>query len=83
MKAVMPTQICRIPCSYNHKSAAGGGDYTNKENWSFVKVVNNSYGNNRFKVLQVTYIQKLCKEFLQNQEVEQSLERVTWHYEAL
>lgn len=42
-KAALTTQITRVPCSYNHKQPDGSYDYDDREKWSYVKVVNNTY----------------------------------------
>ena len=46
LKAVKPTQISRPPCTFNHKIEDGTYDYDRKNigKWSYVKVINNSYG---------------------------------------
>ena len=49
-KAASSSQISRPPCTYNHKLSDGTYDYENREKWSFVKVVSNSYMvGNQFK----------------------------------
>lgn len=82
LKAVMPTQISRIPGSYNHKTATGA-DYKSKDEWSFVKVVINSYGDNRYRALDSSYIQRMISEYQYREEVERVLDKTVWHYEYL
>ena len=72
-KAVSPTQIARIPCSYNLKDSER----------PLVKVVINTYGRGRFRPLDLRYIRRMAEEYAREQKTEEALERVHWHYEAL
>lgn len=83
-KAASSSQISRPPCTYNHKLSDGTYDYENREKWSFVKVVSNSYMvGNQFKSFDLYYIKKLLKYCKGEQETQQILEKVDWHYEEL
>lgn len=83
-KAASTTQIDRPPCTYNHKLDDGSYDYENREKWSFVKVVNNTYMvGNQFKSFDLPYIKKQLKYCKEEQETQQILEKVDWHYEEL
>ena len=82
VNAVKPTQMSRIPWSFNHKSAEVTGN-CQKEEWPLVKVVINSYGDKRFKPLEIKYLRRMCDEFYREEETERILDKVTWHYEEL
>lgn len=84
IKAASPTQISRVPCTYNHKMEDGSYDYENRENWSYVKVVNNSYMvGSQFKQFDLRYIKKQMEYFTEQQETYEILDKVDWHYENL
>lgn len=83
-KASSTTQIDRPPCTYNHKLEDGTYDYENRENWSFVTVVINSYGvGNQFKSLDLPYIKKLIKYRKEEKDTKEALEKIEWQYEKL
>lgn len=83
-KAASPTQIDRIPCTYNHKQADGSYDYENRDNWSYVKMVNNTYMiGSLFKQFDLPYIRKQMNYFKDVQETQEILEKVDWNYKAL
>lgn len=84
VKAASSTQISRPPCTYNHKQSDGSYDYENRNNWAYVKSVNNSYmvGSN-FKQFDLSYIRRLMDYFTESQETAKVLEKVSWNYEAL
>lgn len=83
-KAASPTQIDRIPCTYNHKQDDGSYDYENRDNWSYVKMVNNTYMiGSQFKQFDLPYIHKQINYFKDVQETQEILEKVDWNYEAL
>lgn len=83
-KAASPTQIDRIPCTYNHKQDDGSYDYENRDNWSYVKMVNNTYMiGSQFKQFDLPYIRKQINYFKDVQETQEILEKVDWNYEAL
>lgn len=83
-KAASPTQIDRIPCTYNHKQADGSYDYENRDNWAYVKMVNNSYMvGSKFKQFDLSYIRRQMDYFKDVQETQEILEKVDWNYEAL
>ncbi|MCC3387091.1 hypothetical protein D4758_24745 [Enterocloster citroniae] len=86
LKAVKPTQISRPPCTFNHKIEGGTYDYDRKniDKWSYVKVINNSYGvGKQFKQYDLPYISKLIHYYNQEQENIKILERTNWKYETL
>ena len=83
-KAALTTQITRVPCSYNHKQPDGSYDYEDREKWSYVKVVNNTYGvGSQFKCLDLAYIQKQIDYFYKEQENNTILKKVEWNYQEL
>lgn len=83
-KAASTTQIDRIPCTYNHKQADGSYDYENRDNWSYVKMVNNTYMiGSLFKQFDLPYIRKQMNYFKDVQETQEILEKVDWNYKAL
>ena len=83
-KAASPTQIDRIPCTYNHKQDDGSYDYENRDNWSYVKMVNNTYMiGSQFKQFDLPYIRKQMNYFKDVQATQEILEKVDWNYEAL
>lgn len=83
-KAALTTQIARVPCSYNHKQPDGSYDYEDREKWSYVKVVNNTYGvGSQFKQFDLPYIRRQMDYFKGTQETYEILEKVDWNYEAL
>ena len=81
-KAVSPTQICRIPCGFNHKKSAGS-DYTDRESGKLVTVINNDYGNSRFRPLDLPYVARMCREYVREQETQIVLQKTVWNYEQL
>lgn len=84
IKAALPTQIARVPCTYNHKSEDGTYDYENREKWNYVKVVNNSYMvGNQFRSFDLPYISKQMNYYSENQKTVEILDKVEWHYENL
>ena len=83
-KAALPTQIDRVPCTYNHKQDNGSYDYENRDNWSYVKMVNNTYMvGSQFKQFDFPYIRRQMDYFKDTQETYEILEKVDWNYEAL
>ncbi|MEE3352387.1 MAG: hypothetical protein VZR13_08260, partial [Saccharofermentanaceae bacterium] len=72
-KAVSPTQIARIPLSFNLKE--GGQDP--------VRIVTNAYGGKYYRPLDLRYIRQMCAEYSRKEAEERILEKVQWHYEAL
>lgn len=83
-KAASTTQIDRPPCTYNHKLEDGTYDYENREKWSFVKVVNNTYMvGKQFKSFDLPYISKQLKYHKEQLETQQILDKVDWNYESL
>ena len=82
LKAVNPTQLCRVPTSYNHKTKIGA-DYSSKDLWKYVTVVNNVYGRRSFRTLDLRYVSRMCTEYLREAEVLKAMEKVEWHYEEL
>ena len=82
-KAASVAQIDRPPCTYNHKTP-DGYDYENREKWSFVKTVNNTYGvGNQFKSLDLPYIRKQLNSRKYETETQEVLDKIDWHYETL
>ena len=71
-KAVSPTQIARIPLSFNLKD---GQDP--------VRVVTNAYGGRHYRPLDLRYIRQMCAEYSRKEAEERILEKTVWHYEAL
>lgn len=83
-KAALPTQIDRVPCTYNHKQDDGSYDYENRDNWSYVKMVNNTYMvGSQFKQFDLPYIRRQMDYFKDTQETYEILDKVDWNYEAL
>ena len=83
-KAALTTQIARVPCSYNHKQPDGSYNYEDREKWSYVKVVNNTYNiGSQFKQFDLPYIQKQIDYFYKEQENNKILEKVEWNYQDL
>ena len=83
-QAASPTQISRPPCTYNHKQADGSYDYENRDNWAYVKMVNNSYMvGSKFKQFDLSYIRRQMDYFTETQETAKILDKVDWNYEAL
>lgn len=83
-KATLATQIDRVPCTYNHKLDDGSYDYENRDNWTYVKMVNNTYMvGSQFKQFDLPYIRRQMDYFKDTQETYEILEKVDWNYEAL
>lgn len=83
-KAALPTQISRIPCTYNHKQNDGSYDYENRNNWSYVTIVNNTYMvGSQFKQFTLPYIRKQIDYFTDTQEIYKSMKKVDWDYTVL
>lgn len=83
-KAASTTQISRPPCTYNHKLPDETYDYENREKWTYVKVVTNSYMvGNQFKSYDLPYIRKQLKYRKEEQETQEILDKVEWKYETL
>lgn len=83
-RAASPAQISRPPCSYNHKMENGKYDYENKENWSFVRVIDNGYKvGNQFKAFDFSYISRLINKYNEQQDNLMILEKEPWNYEIL
>lgn len=83
-KAASTTQISRPPCTYNHKLPDGTYDYEDREKWTFVKVVTNSYMvGNQFKSYDLPYIRKQLKYRKEEKETQEYLDKVEWKYETL
>ena len=84
LKAVSPTQICRPPCTYNHKQPDGTYDYKHREKWRYVTVVNNAYQvGSQFKYFTLQYIQKQIQYYEENQKACKILEKIEWDYQSL
>lgn len=83
-RAASTAQIDRPPCTYNHKLEDGTYDYENREKWSFVKVVNNTYMvGKQFKSFDLPYISKQLKYHKEQLETQQILDKFDWNYESL
>lgn len=86
-KAALPTQIARIPGTYNHKLSDGSYNYTDLSDCGFVKVVFNDYGKGeRFTSFSLDYIEKIIKNFLDLKALQEHFELrdvVRWDYESL
>lgn len=83
-RAASTAQIDRPPCTYNHKLEDGTYDYENREKWSFVKVVNNTYMvGKQFKLFDLPYISKQLKYHKEQLETQQILDKFDWNYESL
>ena len=81
-KAALTTQISRPPCTYNHKLDDGTYDYEDKQNWLFVKVIDNRYkAGNQFKTFKLSYLSKLINYYNQEQENMKILETQLYNYE--
>lgn len=73
-KALSPTQISRIPTTYNHKLEDGTRDYENKDLWKRVTIVFNGYRvNDLYKPLELSYLRKLKKRYDEDQKTKATL----------
>ena len=83
-KALSPTQISRIPTTYNHKLEDGTRDYENKDLWKRVTIVFNGYRvNDLYKPLELSYLRKLKKRYDEDQKTKATLEvleKIKWDY---
>ena len=73
LKAVIPTQVSRIPNTYNLKD----GEQIP------VRIVTNDYGGRYYRPLDLRYVRSMCEEYVRQRETENVLEKIQWHYEAL
>lgn len=84
-QAASPTQIARIPCSYNHKQDDKTYDYGNDKNkWILVREVFNLYKvGERFKAYQTGYIKRLIDNCQKETKAKEVLEKQEWQYDRL
>lgn len=87
LNACKPTQIARVPTTYNHKISKGIYDYKAKDKWKYCKVVFNMYeANNLFKPYSLDAISNYINKYKANKkavvELEEYRQKVNWDYSS-